>query len=146
MLAYDDIDRGLNYFTYEMGANIKVGMVIGEDHMSNIASCREIAKSLLTEAGEKWKDFKKKLDVFVSTKEAPFKARSFAINYGYRLEENDQILVFNYASVSIDTLKKEIDIEVRGEIYMPKSSFDKLNEESKEKEYIYFFQKSLQGA
>ncbi len=30
-------------------------------------------------------------------------------------------------------LFKEADIEVRGEIYMPKSSFEKLNEESKEK-------------
>ena len=30
-------------------------------------------------------------------------------------------------------LFKEVDLEVRGEIYMPKSSFEKLNEESKEK-------------
>ena len=30
-------------------------------------------------------------------------------------------------------LFKEVDVEVRGEIYMPKSSFEKLNEESKEK-------------
>ena len=30
-------------------------------------------------------------------------------------------------------LFKDVDIEVRGEIYMPKSSFEKLNEESKDK-------------
>ena len=30
-------------------------------------------------------------------------------------------------------LFKDVDVEVRGEIYMPKSSFEKLNEESKEK-------------
>lgn len=111
LLAYEEIDRGLNFFTYEMGANIKVGMVIGEDHMNNMVSAREIAKSLLTEAGEKWKDFNKKLQVFISTKEAPCKARPFAINYGYRLEENDQILIFNYSSISIDVLKKEIEIQ-----------------------------------
>lgn len=111
LLAYEDIDRGLNFFTYEMGTTVKVGMVVGEEHMNNLASAREIAKSLLTEAGEKWKDFSKKLQVFVSTKEVPFKARAFAVNYGYRLEENDQLLFFNYSSVSIDVLKKEIEIQ-----------------------------------
>ncbi len=109
LMDYKDIEKGITLFTYEMGNNVKVGIVAGESSMSDLASVREIVKSFLTETGEKWKDFKKKLDVFISTKMVPYNARPFAANYGYRLEENDQILFFNYSNVSFELLKKEIE-------------------------------------
>lgn len=108
---YKDIEKGLTLFTYDMGANIKVGMVIGEAHLNDLTSVREVVKGLLAETGEKWKDFTKKIGVFLSTKQIPYNARPFAVNYGFRLEENDQLWFYNYSSVSIDLLRQEIETQ-----------------------------------
>ena len=110
-MDYKDIEKGITLFTYEMGSNVKVGIVSGEANFNDLSSVREIVKSFLTETGEKWKDYQKKLDVFMSTKMIPFKARPFAANYGYRLEDNDQILFFNYSNVSIEMFKTEIETQ-----------------------------------
>lgn len=111
LMDYKDIEKGITFFTYEMGTNVKVAIITGESSFNDLISVREIVKSFLTETGEKWKDYQKKLDVFMSTKMVPFKARPFAANYGYRLEDNDQILFFNYSNVSIEMFKNEIETQ-----------------------------------
>ncbi len=111
LMDYKDVEKGITFLTYEMGNNIKVGIVSGESSFNDLASVREIVKSFLTETGEKWKDYQKKLDVFISTKMVPFKARPFAANYGYRLEDNDQILFFNYSNVSVEMFKTEMETQ-----------------------------------
>ena len=108
MFDYKDIENGITLFTYEMGSNVKVGIVTGEQNMNNLLSVKDIIKSYVTEMGEKWKDFSKKLNVFIQNKETPNIARTFAANYGYRLEENDQLLFFNYSNVSIDLFRNEL--------------------------------------
>lgn len=108
ILDYKDIEKGITLFTYEMGTNIKVGIVTGETNMNNLLSVKDIVKSYITEMGEKWKDFVKKINVFIQSKETPNAARTFAANYGYRLEENDQILFFNYSNISIDLFRNEL--------------------------------------
>ena len=52
-------------------------------------------------------DFIKK-SITITAKETPNTARTFAANYGYRLEENDQILFFNYSNISIDLFRNEL--------------------------------------
>lgn len=108
ILDYESIERGITLFTYEMGSNVKVGIVTGENNMNSLLPVKDVVKSFVTEMGEKWKDFSKKLNVFIQTKETPNTARTFAANYGYRLEENDQLLFFNYSNISIDLFKNEL--------------------------------------
>ena len=91
-----------------MGSNVKVGIVTGENNMNSLLPVKDVVKSFVTEMGEKWKDFSKKLNVFIQTNETPNTARTFAANYGYRLEENDQLLFFNYSNISIDLFKNEL--------------------------------------
>ena len=111
LINYKDVEKGITFFAYEMGSNVKVALISGEEHFNNTLSIKEIVKSFLTETGEKWKDYQKKLDVFISTKMIPSKARPFSANYGYRLEDNDQILFFNYSNVSIEQFKNEIETQ-----------------------------------
>ena len=106
---YEEIRRGLTYFTYEIGSNVKIGLVTGENNMNSDNTIREIVKCLMTNTGEKWKDFSKRIDVFIQNKEFPNTARTFAINYSFKIEEGDQILFFNYSNIDLTKFKKEIE-------------------------------------
>ena len=106
---YKNIDRGLNTLSYELGANVKLGIITGENNMNQIVPFKEVIKGFVTEVGEKWKDVSKKVNVFYQTKVPPFMARTFMVNYGCRIEEKDQILFFNYSNVDITNFKKELE-------------------------------------
>lgn len=105
---FKDISEGLNKLNYEFGQNVKIGIVTGEDSFNDILACKELVKSFYTEASEKWKDISKRMDVYVQTKVPPFKARAFAVNYGYRIEEKDQVLFFNFSNFNLSLFMKEM--------------------------------------
>lgn len=105
---YESIKNGLNKLNYEFGQRVKIGMITGENEVNNKIQFKEIMKSFLTEASEKWKDISKKIDVCIENKVKPCDIRSFAVDYGYRIEEKDQILFFNYHNIDITDFKKEL--------------------------------------
>lgn len=105
---YKSIDEGLNKLNYEFGQQVKLGIVTGEDNFYDILLNKELVKSFYTEASEKWKEISKRIEVYVQTKVPPYKARAFAVNYGYRVEEKDQILFFNFSNVDISMFRKEM--------------------------------------
>jgi len=111
MNDYKYIERGLHSLNYDMGNNIKIGIVTGENNLYNVENTREIVKSFTTEMGEKWKDVSKKLEVLIQNKTKPFEVRTFAVSYGYKLEENDQILFFNYSNINLDIFNSEMQLQ-----------------------------------
>lgn len=105
---YKSISDGLSKLSYEFGQRVKIGVVTGEENLSDSVAFKEYMKCILTEAGEKWKDIEKKIEVFYQSKTQPYKARTFAVNYGFRIEDNDQIIFFNYYNTNITNIKKEL--------------------------------------
>ena len=105
---YKEIERWLNQVTYEIGGNVKIGVVTGENNLYNILAARDLAKVFITEFGEKWKDLSKKVEVLVQTKTAPCDTRTFSVNPTFKFEENDQVLVFNYSNYDLTIFRKEL--------------------------------------
>ena len=105
---YKDIERGLNNLSYEAGSNIKIGIVTGVNNLNNQVGAKDLAKNIITEFGEKWKDLGKKVSVLIQTNTSPSDTRTFSVNPTYKLEENDQVLVFNYSNVDLSMFRKEI--------------------------------------
>ncbi len=101
ILEYKYIERGLSTISYEFGNSVKLGVVTGENNLSDKVAYQEIVKELMTEYGEKWKDVVKKVQVLTKEKTPPCNVRTFAGGYGFRLEDNDQILFFNYSTVDL---------------------------------------------
>ena len=108
ILDYKDIEKGFNALSYELGSNVKIGIITGESNLTNPSGLKEFVKAYITEYGEKWKDIPKRLNVNYETKTIPSDARTFEVNIGYRLEENDQVLFFNFTNVDIEPLLNEL--------------------------------------
>ncbi len=108
---YKNIDRGFQILSYELGSNIKLGVVVGENYINNILGMKEYIKCIMTEAGEKWKDLDKKVQVLTQTKTKPRDTRTFSVNNDYKFEENDQVLLFNYASVNLTPFINELYLQ-----------------------------------
>ena len=111
MTDYKDIDGSFTILNYDTGDNIKVGMVTGENNLSKIIVFKDLIRTYMSEAGEKWKDMSKKVEVQIQTKTRPNDTRTFVVNTGFGIKDNDQILFFNYASVDVSMFKKELGIQ-----------------------------------
>ncbi|UKI57196.1 MAG: hypothetical protein L6V81_07405 [Clostridium sp.] len=83
-------------------------MVTGENNLNNILIFRDMIKTYVTEAGEKWKDLTKKVDVLKQTKTIPNHARTFAVNTGFAINPGDQVLFFNYSNVDVNKFMDEL--------------------------------------
>ncbi len=108
---YKDIDRCFTTLNYELGDQVKLGVVAGEQHLENLLAFKDFIKTLVAEAGEKWKDLSKKTDVLLQSKTIPAKARTFAVNPGYGVNDGDFFLFFNYSNVDVTRYIKEIDVQ-----------------------------------
>ncbi len=108
---YKEIERGLNALSYEAGTKVKIGIVTGESNFTDPIQVKEIVKTFITEFGEKWKDLPKKINVSKETNIVPRNVRTFAVNIGFKLEENDQLFFYNFSNVDISTFKKEMEAE-----------------------------------
>lgn len=113
---YKDIERGLSAFSYELGNKIKLGIISGNNKIKDGMPLKEFIKLFVTETGEKWKDLEKKVKVLIQTKTKPEDARPFAVNTGYMLSNNDQILLFNYSSTDLTAFKRELSLQRYREI------------------------------
>ena len=109
MTDYKDIERGFNALSYELGTNnIKIGLVTGENNLTNTLALKELVKAYITEYGEKWKDVSKRFATNIDTKIAPCDTRTFEVNIGYRPEKNDQIFFFNFSNSNITMFMNEV--------------------------------------
>ena len=108
---YKDMDRSFTILNYELGDNIKLGVVTGDQHLENLLAFKDFVKTLATEAGEKWKDLNKKVEVLLHSKTIPAKARTFAVNPGFGVNDNDFFLFFNYSNIDITRYFKEFEVQ-----------------------------------
>ena len=105
---YKEIDKQLNSLNYDMGPNVKIGIVTGENNFHNLINTRDLVKNIITEFGEKWKDLSKKVAVLEQTRTVPNDTRTFSVNPTYRFENNDQVLIFNYNNIDITMFRNEL--------------------------------------
>ena len=108
---YKDMDRCFTTLNYELGDQVKLGAVSGEQHLENLLAFKDFIKTLVTEAGEKWLDLSKKTEVLLQTKTIPSKARTFVVNPGFGINDGDYFLFFNYSNVDVTRYLKEIDVQ-----------------------------------
>ena len=108
---YKEIDRWFSNLAYEMGNNVKLGVITGENNFKDTLALKEIVKCFMTEFGEKWRDLKKKVEVLVQNKTNPGDVRTFSVNADYKLQDNDLIFLFNYSNVDISNFKKELPLQ-----------------------------------
>ena len=58
----------LVHIFYELGEEVKIGLVIGETSMYDYTGTKDIVRNLITEFGEKWTDIPKKIvTIFISS-------------------------------------------------------------------------------
>ncbi len=105
---YKDIIKGFNNISYEMGPNVRIGFVTGENNLSNLLQTKDLVKSYITEFGEKWKDLEKKVEVLIQNKTAPCDTRTFLVDGAIKIEDNDQIIFYNYNSIDVSIFKQEL--------------------------------------
>ncbi len=121
--VYKSVERSLTLLNYELGNTIKVGMVTGENYITNILCFRDMIKTFVTESGEKWKDLTKKVEVLTQTKTIPNHTRTFSVNNGFAINEGDQILFFNYNNVDVNLFITELGKQKYRTIDTTKLSF-----------------------
>ena len=83
MNDYKEIDKGLNTLNYDVGPNVKIGIVTGENNFYNLLNARDLVKNYMTEFGEKWRDLSKKVAVLEQTRTIPRDTRTFSVNPTY---------------------------------------------------------------
>ena len=105
---YKDITKNFTSLSYDLGMNIKIGTVFGENALNNATQIKDLVKLLITEFGEKWKDMNKKSEVLIQTKTEPNNVRPFGVNADFKFQENDQVLLFNYSNEDFSLFRKEL--------------------------------------
>ena len=106
---YKEILKGLSSLSYDMNPNIRIGIITGENNMKGILQVKDVVKSFVTEFGEKWKNLDKKVEVLTQNKTAPYEVRTFSVDSAFKVENNDQILIFNYNHVDLTLFKNEFE-------------------------------------
>ena len=107
LTVYKSVERSLTLLNYELGNTVKIGIVTGESNLDNILIFRDVIKTFVTEAGEKWKDLTKKVDVLKQTKTN--RTRTFAVNTGFAINPGDQVFFFNYSNVDVNKFMTELE-------------------------------------
>ena len=105
---YKYIERSFTTLNYELGVNVKVGLVTGEDNLSDTLQFKDVMKTFITEYGEKYKDIGKKVETQTQMKIPPSKTRTFAVSYGFGITDGDKVMFFNYSNVDVNRFKKEL--------------------------------------
>ena len=76
---------------------VELGVFFGNDMIENkIEETKELYRMLITEVGEKWPDFVRKIDILNQKKIKPGLVKPFFVNSGFKLTEGDHILLLNY--------------------------------------------------
>ena len=105
---YKEIERGFHVLNYEVNSSVKIGVVTGEKNMNDSIQLKEVIKTFITEYGEKWKDIPKKIEVALESKTIPCENRTFAVNVGFSVSDNDQFLFFNFSNIDVFAFRSEL--------------------------------------
>lgn len=105
---YKNMSAVMTKLNYEYSNNLRISIVSGENNFNKTLTSRDIIKSLITDYGEKWKDTSKKISVLTQNRTAPCDARTFMLNEGFALEENDIIFFYNYNNIDIGHFRKDL--------------------------------------
>lgn len=108
---YKNMSAVMTKLNYESSNNLRISIVSGENHFNKTLTLRDIIKSLITDFGEKWKDTSKKISVLTQNRTAPCDARTFMLNEGFSLNENDVIFFYNYNNVDISQFRKNLGVQ-----------------------------------
>ena len=76
--------------------DVKFGMFFGNDMFANQQQTKDLYQMAITEVGERWPDFVRKIDILSSKNTKPGEIKPFFITGGYKVEEGDSILILNY--------------------------------------------------
>ena len=107
MNDYKDLDRMISKITYDYN-DCTVATVIGKNVLfgNDLVSYMNMLK---TGVGETWKDAARKFDSLVNNKVAPFDAKEFYMNEGFKIEDTDSYFIFNFvASALTDCIKTSL--------------------------------------
>ena len=105
---YKEIERGFHVLNYEVNSSVIIGVVTGEKNMNDSIQLKEVIKTFITEYGEKWKDIPKKIEVALESKTIPCENRTFAVNVGFSVSDNDQFLFFNFSNIDVFAFRSEL--------------------------------------
>lgn len=110
MSDYKNMDNIITRINYEY-REAKIGTIVGSNQLNSNLTLKEYVKALVTEAGEKWKDIGKKIEVLTSTRTTPENTRAFSMNPNFKITSTDQLLFLNYSSTDLTKLLSEIETQ-----------------------------------
>lgn len=99
----------LNSLNYDLSSKVKICLITGENNFNNLLTLKDYVRSFIVVVGEKWKDIEKRFNTCISTRTTPNNMRTFILNSDYSLDNNDQILFFNYSNINVDGLINEME-------------------------------------
>ena len=100
--TYKKLEKNINSLKLVIfnNPNVNFGVFLGSDMIDkNLNETKELYQMLITEVGERWPDFVRKIDILESKKTKPSEIRPFFITGGFKVEEGDSILFLNYEYV-----------------------------------------------
>ena len=101
----------VNSINYDLSSKVKIGLITGENNLNKVLTLKDYVRSFIAVVGEKWKDIDKRFNTCINTRTTPNNMRTFIFNSDYSLDNNDQILFFNYSNINVDGLIKEIEAQ-----------------------------------
>lgn len=100
--------------------NIKFGVFFGADLIdNNLGTTKELYQMLITEVGERWPDFARKIEILKEKKTKPGEIRPFFITGDFKVQEGDSLLFLNYEYVDYTYI---IDIFQNPKLYFSLSN------------------------
>ncbi len=108
---YKNMANTLTMINYDLGQRVSIGVISGHNNFNNLLVFKDYIKTMVSEAGEKWKDMNKKVEVLLHSNTIPSNARTFCVTPGFRITNNDQILFFNYNKEDVSKFNKEFGIQ-----------------------------------
>ncbi len=79
--------------------DVKFGMFFGNELLEDIQQTKDLYQMLITEVGERWPDFVRKIEILRDKNTKPGTIKPFFITGGFKVEEGDSILFLNYEYV-----------------------------------------------
>jgi bisphosphoglycerate-independent phosphoglycerate mutase (AlkP superfamily) len=79
--------------------DVKFGIFFGNELLDNVQQTKDLYQMLITEVGERWPDFVRKIDILKNKNTKPGSIKPFFITGGFKVEEEDSILILNYEYV-----------------------------------------------
>ena len=116
--TYNNIEKNISNIKIITFNNpqVELGVFFGNDMIENeIQETKELYRMLITEIGERWPDFARKIDIIAQKNINPGLIKPFFINSGFKLTSGDSILLLNYDYIDYSNF---VDI-----IKNPKSHF-----------------------